>query len=51
MEPHIQLWLVIFTVLTAMFALGFVWGYWVGRNAKIAGVWNLEPIVRLPENE
>ena len=47
MEPSITLWLVMFGFFVATWLGGMVWGYWLGRNSKVAGEINLEPIVRL----
>lgn len=38
-------------LFVSSFFSGLVWGYLLGRNAKIAGVLNIEPIARLPADE
>ncbi len=51
MDPHLQMWLAIFGVCAGMCILGLIWGFILGRNSKVVGMINLEPIQRLPEDE
>jgi len=48
MDPAFSLWFALFVFSGSWFAVGFIYGYWQGRNSKIGGLMNLEPIVRLP---
>lgn len=51
MDPETYLELLAASLFVASFFSGLIWGYIFGRNAKIAGVINIEPIQRLPADE
>jgi hypothetical protein len=48
-DPHLQYWLATFGIVAGSFIMGWIYGYWIGRNSKILGELNLEPIYQLPE--
>lgn len=50
MGAQLVYWGIVFVLYLAIFTCGMVWGYLLGRNAKIGGIMNLEPIIRLPED-
>ena len=50
MDPETYLRLSAIGLFIVSFFCGLIWGYILGRNSKIAGVVNIEPIQRLPKD-